>query len=320
MSVTERAMLASVHISVWTAIKHDRRVSRDVANQHGAHESAGRYNKKLLQGAEKLEGLRTLAGKIRQYFYKITLPWSDEGFRLLPAHFYFELTGKMREFERVFSQQVEEFLAVYPQYIEQVRPELNGLFREEDYPTAEKLRQKFGVKLEVLPIPTGDDFRVTLSEEEQARVAREIDENVRQSLIRGTEDLWVRLRCVVTHMVDRLNDPESRFHASLVTNVFDLVDLLPRLNVNQDEELNRFGAEVKQRLCNFTAHDLKKNEILRVATAKDATQILTEMDAVLRDRDHSSQEAGEKPAAEKTPSVEDIFSHMSAYMEAPATP
>ena len=103
---------------------------------------------------------------------------------------------------------------------------MNGLFREEDYPSAEKLRAKFGVKLEVLPIPSGDDFRVTLSEEEQARVARDIDESVRQSMNRGTKDLWVRLTDVVTHMVDKLNDPDSRFHASLVTNILDLVDLL----------------------------------------------------------------------------------------------
>ena len=41
---------------------------------------------------------------------------------------------------------------------------------------------------EVLPIPGGEDFRVTLSEEEQALVAREIDESVRQSLNRGTEN------------------------------------------------------------------------------------------------------------------------------------
>src|ERR1700751_4534766 len=190
---------------------------------------------------ERLDALRTLAGQIR-HFYKITLPWSDEGYRLLPAHFYFELTTQMREFERAFFQSVDELLEVYPAYIEQVRPELNGLFREEDYPSAEKLRAKFGVKLEVLPIPSGDDFRVTLSEEEQARVSREIDESVRQSLNRGTKDLWVRLTDVVTHMVDKLNEPESRFHASLVTNVFDLVDLLPHLNGIQDEDLNRFAA------------------------------------------------------------------------------
>jgi hypothetical protein len=46
------------------------------------------------------------------------------------------------------------------------------------------------------PVPSGDDFRVTLSAEEQARIAREIDANVRQSLTRGTEDLWKRLRDV----------------------------------------------------------------------------------------------------------------------------
>ena len=313
--ITERAMLAAVHISIWTAIKHDRKVSRDVAQQHGAHAGAGRYNKQLLREAEKLEALRSLSGQIRQYVYKITLPWSDEGYRLLPAHFYFELTTKMRDFEQAFTQQVEEFLSVYPTYIEQVRPELNGLFREEDYPSAEKLRNKFGVRLEVLPIPSGEDFRVTLSEEEQARVAREIDENVRQSLQRGTEDLWVRLKEVVSHMVERLKEPESRFHASLVTNVFELVDLLPRLNVNQDEELNRFAGEVKDRLCGFKARDLKKNEILRVATANDAAQILTEMDAVLRERVQCSGSDDSVNAV----SDEDIFKHMSAYMEVPVS-
>jgi hypothetical protein len=313
--ITERAMLAAVHISIWTAVKHDRKVSREVAQRHGAYDGAGRYNKQLLHEAERLEALRSLAGQIRQYFYLITLPWSDEGFRLLPAHFYFELTTKMREFEQAFAQQVEEFLTVYPSYIDLVRPELNGLFREEDYPSTEKLRNKFGVKLEVLPIPSGNDFRVTLSEEEQARVAREIDENVRQSLQKGTEDLWTRLKAVVSHMIERLNEPESRFHASLVTNICELVDVLPRLNVNEDEELNRFAEEIRNRLCGFTARELKKNEILRAATVNDAAQILTEMDTVLRER---QQQSGIGSSA--TPvCADDIFAHMAAYMEAPAS-
>jgi hypothetical protein len=69
--ITERAMLAAVHISIWTAVKHDRKVSRQVADEHGAPESAGRYNKKLLGGAARLDDLRSLAGQIRQSFYKI---------------------------------------------------------------------------------------------------------------------------------------------------------------------------------------------------------------------------------------------------------
>jgi hypothetical protein len=311
--ITERAMLAAVHISIWTAVKHDRKISRDVANQHGAHRDAGRYNKQLLRGANKLDDLRTLAGQIRQYFYKITLPWSDEGFRLLPSNFYFDLMARMREFEASFEQGVDSFLAVYPQYIDQVRPELNGLFREEDYPAAEKLREKFGVKVEILPIPSGGDFRVQMSAEEQARVSREIDANVRQSLTRGTEDLWKRLREVVSHMVDRLNEPESRFHASLVTNVVDLAEILPRLNVNGDADLNRFAEQIRQRLCNHSAQDLKKHDLLRVTAATDAANIVAQMDGVLRDR-----ETAVAPKAEDVPTVESIFAHMSAYMEAPA--
>jgi hypothetical protein len=289
--ITEKAMLAAVHISVWTAVKHDRKVSREVANQHGAHQGAGRYNKQLLHGAQKLEELRTLAGKIRQYFYKVTLPWSDEGFRLLPANFYFDLMARMREFEASFHEAVDAFLRVYPEYIEQV------------------LGTKFGVKLEVLPIPTGADFRVEMSAEEQARVAREIDANVRESLMRGTEDLWTRLREVVAHMVERLNEPESRFHGSLVTNVLDLVDLLPRLNVNSDADLNRFVEQIRQRLCNHSAQELKKHDLLRVTTAADAANIVAEMDGVLRGRESAKSE---EPA-----NADEIFAHMSAYMEAP---
>jgi len=311
--ITERAMLAAVHISIWTAVKHDRRISRDVANQHGAHQGAGRYNKQLLRGADKLDELRTLAGQVRQYFYKITLPWSDEGFRLLPSNLYFDLTARMREFEAAFERGVESFLDVYPQYIDQVRPELNGMFREEDYPSAEKLRKKFGVKIEILPIPSGNDFRVQMSAEEQARVAREIDSSVRQSLTRGTEDLWKRLREVVAHLVDRLKEPESRFHATMVTNVLDLVELLPRLNVNGDSELNRFAEQIRQRLCGFTAQDLKKHDMLRVATASDAAEIVAEIDSVLRNR-----ETGMPEDPEDLPSVENILAHMSAYMEVPA--
>jgi hypothetical protein len=311
--ITERAMLAAVHIRIWTAVKHDRKISRDVADQHGASQNAGRYNKQLLRGAEKLEELRSLAGQVRQYFYKITLPWSDEGLRLLPSNLYFDFTTRMREFEASFEQGVESFLEVYPQYIDQVRPELNGLFRQEDYPAADKLRKKFGVKLEILPIPSGNDFRVQMSAEEQARVSREIDTNVRQSLVHGTEDLWKRLREVVSHMVDRLNEPESHFHATLVTNVLDLVELLPHLNVNGDVDLNRIAEQARQRLCNYSAQDLKKHEVLRVATASDAAEIVAGINSVLRNRETDVPES-----IEEQPSVDNIMAHMSAYMEAPA--
>jgi hypothetical protein len=50
----------------------------------------------------------------------------------------------------------------------------------------------------------------------------------------------------VADLVDRLNEPESRFHPSLVSNVLDLVNLLPQLNVGEDPELNRFAGVIRK--------------------------------------------------------------------------
>jgi hypothetical protein len=97
----------------------------------------------------------------------------------------------------------------------------------------------------------------------------------------------------------------------LVTNVLDLVEILPRLNVNGDTDLNRFADQVKERLCNYSAQDLKRHDLLRVTTAADAANIVAEMDGLLRERGTLSEST-------QCPTAEEIFTRMSAYMEAPA--
>jgi hypothetical protein len=84
--------------------------------------------------------------------------------------------------------------------IEQVKPALNGLFRTEDIRNLERSVEKFELRLEILPIPTGNDFRVALLEEQKQRISGQIDRTVREALARGTEDLWLRLRKVVARL------------------------------------------------------------------------------------------------------------------------
>jgi len=84
--ITNRAMLAAVHISVWTATKHDRRVSRAVADQKGARERAGRYNKQLLMGAEKLEELRNSWYVVSRRKFATDIQVSSDGYSERHAH------------------------------------------------------------------------------------------------------------------------------------------------------------------------------------------------------------------------------------------
>ena len=85
--------------------------------------------------------------------------------------------------------------------------------------------------------------------------------------------------------------------------------VLPRLNVNGDADLNRFADQIKQRLCSYSAQDLKKHDLLRVTTAADAANIVAQMDDVLRGRGAAETVVGQ--------TADDIFTRMSAFMEAP---
>jgi hypothetical protein len=67
--------------------------------------------------------------------------------------------------------------------------------------------------------------------------------------------------------------------------------------------LPRGGAEMTgtsvfvNRLCTYPAHELKKSDILRVATASDAAALLDEMDSVMRQREHAAAEENIAPAS-----------------------
>src|SRR6266542_2659936 len=285
--ISDKAMLICLHITMWTARKHDKRVSEEVSQSHEANTNAGRYNKHLLDQAEKLEELRTLAGQIRQYFYKVTLPWSDEGYRLLPSHLYFEFTNQMSEFKTAYGNLVREFLDAYPTYREQARNSLGLLYRDSDYPDWSQLTEKFDLTTDILPIPCGEDFRVTLGAEEKARVAREIDQQVKQSLTRATCELWSRLMQAVAHLAAQLERPKARLHTSTLRNVTEIADLVPRLNVTNDEELTALAQETNSRLASFTRQDLA-HPSARARAAGIANELAAKIKHAMKDRGYDA--------------------------------
>ena len=64
-------------------------------------------------------------------------------------------------------------------------------------------------------------------------------------------------------------------------------------------------------MCNYSAHELKNSDRLRVATASDAADILGQMDSVMQQREQGA--AAPKLSAE--PTADQIVSHMAGYVE-----
>jgi hypothetical protein len=138
-----------------------------------------------------------------------------------------------------------------------------------------------------MPLPDAGDFRVTLGEEEKERIKRQITAAVEASLQVASRDLWQRLYEAVSHLAERLQaykvteeGVEHPFRDSVVTNLVKLVDVLPKLNVTGDPELERLASQVRASLL-VDPQELRKSESIRSETAKNAAAIAGRMAAYM---------------------------------------
>ena len=281
-SLSARAMLCSVSISMWSARKHDPDASEEIAVRHGAQADAGRYHKILLP-KQALADIQKIVSEARQEHYFMTLPWDDNGYRVLPAAAYLDHVAKMRALSNRFTESVDSLARQFLTLVEQARTRLGGLFRESDYPNPDELLAKFSFETRVMPLPDAGDFRVALGDEEQARIKRQITAAVEASLQVGSRELWFRLYEAVQHLADRLSaykvtgqGIEHPFRDTVVTNLVELVDVLPKLNVTNDPELERLAEQVRTSLL-VDPKELRKSETVRSETAKAAAAIAQHM-------------------------------------------
>src|SRR5690242_20558205 len=96
-NIQSKAMLVSLSLSMFSPKKTDKKVTKEVLDQHHATEKSGKFVKTILP-EEALEALKKLQSEVREYHYDNTLPWSVEGAAILSAVSYMAYVDKMRVF------------------------------------------------------------------------------------------------------------------------------------------------------------------------------------------------------------------------------
>jgi hypothetical protein len=276
-TIHQRAMLVSLKMSKWSAAKYDKKISLEVAEKHHADADAGRYTKRLIpKGKNSYAELMAAYSELQNKHYEQTLPWSDEGWRLLPNANYNQYVAMVRESRSKIESLLEVFIADYPAIQADVRQRVNGLFNPSDWPEPVDLRKRFSVKVDFNPVPAGQDFRVELDSAALAEIARETEERVNNAVIQAQQNAVDRLHECVTRISERLNDPEAIFRDSLIENARDLTDVLTRLNVADDPRIEALRQRVEQ-LAQVSPEALRTLPFQRASTAKEADAILADM-------------------------------------------
>jgi len=308
----KNAVLVTLTISTWAARKYDKEVTRETNQAQGADADAGRYTKKLLPGdAPQYKALIQHANEMRDFHYLNTLPWNDQGARILTIKNYKKYTDHMRQGTAQFYDLLNDFERAYPQLRSDARTKLNGMFKDSDYP--DDIRKKFSFEYVPEPMPVTGDLRVELPAAEMKILEKQIEERTKQRLEEAQNDAVRKLHEVVAKMVERLGtreqckkckgkgktietrkkadkgkkvkcwicdgkgDTEATFRDSLVVNAREVSDVLQRINLADDPKLEEFREQTEKLATSNEPEALRTDAKARENAAEQAQKILDSM-------------------------------------------
>ena len=281
-ALTERAMTMNLTISLWQGYRLDKEASRKVTADNGADADAARVNKHLVP-KDYLAPVVTAANAIRSHFYDNTLPWRDNGDRLMTRILYMPFIQEHERLVTEFNEAVRVFLdEKYPTAIEKAAFRMGDLFKRDDYPPVGELRYRFRVALDIDAITTAGDFRVQIDQEHVDKVRASMEDAAMRRVQTAQADVWRRLLEKIGNYAERLSTPDAVFRDSLIGNVEELVELIPGLNVLDDPDIEAVRLQVKAKLLGNDAKDIRKDPALREELAGEAKQIMDTMAGFMR--------------------------------------
>ena len=276
ISIASSAVLIDLNLSVWTARKLDRNVSKEIDTRKQATTRAGNYNKHILAGSDQLEAINKLGGEIREWHTRQTLPWSDTGTRLLPMSNFFDYKKQLGEYEALFKERVDRFVNEYPNIVRVMAYKLGDLYDASEYPEANKIAGKFNIRYTIMPVPEKNDFRVDIESDIRSEMEREYEKAYEGRVEAAMADAWSRLHTTVEHMIDRLSGEDKKiFRNSLIENALELTSLLTKLNVTKDPKLETARQALEKSLVGVTPDDLRQSKGARDEVLAKVNQIMT---------------------------------------------
>lgn len=287
VDITKRASLVALNISQWTARRAAEEITQEVATRHGA-KTRMLSNSKYLIDRTALEPITKAVSAARADHYELTLPWLADGYNVLSADLYQDYTARMRNHEAAFTAAVRTLQQQYPDLVNQARRDLGDLFRPSDYPA--DITAKFAFGTSFLPMPAAGDFRTELNAADVAKIRADIERTMSDYNRQAVRAVAERINDAVGKMAETLRKDRTTkdggtappiFRDTLVSNVRDLVALIPALNITGDPEITKIADLMSAALCVHDPDILRTSEVARDQTATAAEQILEQVNAQL---------------------------------------
>ena len=304
ISIASAAMLGSINISVWEARKQDKKTAEEVTASKGARSKrAATVQKHLFSECPALESIKTLRGEVRTWFNTVTLPWDDNGRRIITTAQYLNVTAQAAKYQQRFEDLVRVFVGTYSTEISKQAFEMGALFDRAEYPPEDEVAAKFRFSFCVEPVPTSGDFRVDIGAAAAADLRDQYDKAMNERLNGAMADAWRRVKEQVEWVRERMDavlayDPDAveeienrddygtlvsidikkkrrpKLYDSMLEQGLSLTDLLKDLNVTNDPRLEEARQQLESALSRIDMDSLRESAELQSSTKAAMDEIL----------------------------------------------
>tara|TARA_R110000796_G_scaffold94488_2_gene199357 strand:- start:194 stop:1033 length:840 start_codon:yes stop_codon:yes gene_type:complete len=274
-------MIVDFSTSVWTARKKDRKASDDITSMNAAAKGVANVSKNLLGDCAELQAVQKFAGNVRNIHYSMTMPWSDNGSRLLTTAQYFKYNETMTDLQQEFSRLVVEFLNVYDWKIMDAQAKLGAMFNRDEYPSRDQLDDKFGFRVSYVPLPDVGDFRIDINNTALEQLKTQYETHYTSAVSLAMNDLWHRLHDNLTTLIRQLGvDDEgkgNRLYDSVFDRALDLIEMLSTCNVTGDSQMEALHRKLVSTLHGLSLGQIKNSPSLREDTHKTLVAALASL-------------------------------------------
>jgi hypothetical protein len=249
-TLADKALLVKLNRSLYQPYVFDAKATRMVEEASGVTK-AGRYNKRLFRDSSVLKDTNEKFNLLYVTYIKRTVPWLDDGVRMVPNALYFELAHELRDLIVDAKAAADALARQWGAMVASDIQLLGAMANPADYCTAEEVRAKFDAQVTFFPVPSAADFRIDVTEEDRAEMAKAISDaeaNVGKYLMK---EMLAPVKAFVNKLSVPIGLDGAIFRDTLIENIVDLVERLPKLNINRDPDVDATIAELKSVIDHF---------------------------------------------------------------------
>ena len=285
--------LVSVEGSLFPWSKRDDEAAANAAAAD--HTTSDRYTSYVqrLTKEDRLPPQQKLSEARRYLDFPTGFRWDGKGSFAVVNTKLDSVISKLEAFRAEFYDMVDKLCKSLPALRDRAKVDLNGAFYLLGFPTEDEVRERYKFEIKQSAITHPDDIRLNhVSAKARAAIEdstrKEYSDKVQDLHKQVVEKLEAALSRVVTSLTEFNSGKIARFEDTMVTNLEELVEALPSLNVNNDRSISAAVTRARDLVSGLvraaadkTLRDKKSDAGTEVRTeiAKQAGDILSKLKA-----------------------------------------